>query len=61
MEEIKIGLWRGERCQDWHVEINGHRHRHVTSQNMEGLVEAAVITAENVREQAMLRSLGRPY
>jgi hypothetical protein len=60
MEEIRIRLWRDEQCQDWHVEINGHRHVHVTSQSMEDLVEAAVIRAENVIEQATLRGLGRP-
>jgi hypothetical protein len=60
MEEIRIRLWRDEQCQDWHVEINGHRHMHVTSQSMEDLVEAAVIRAENVIEQATLRGLGRP-
>jgi hypothetical protein len=60
MEEIRIRLWRDEHCQDWHIEINGLRHTHVNSQNMEDLVEAAVIRAENVIEQATLTGLGRP-
>jgi hypothetical protein len=60
MEEIRIRLWLDEQCQDWHVEINGRRHMHVTSQNMEDLVEAAVIRAENIIEQATLRGLDRP-
>lgn len=60
MEEIRIRLWRDEQGQDWHVEINGLRHMHVTSHNLEDLVEAAVITAEHVIEQSMLRGLGRP-
>jgi hypothetical protein len=60
MEEIRIRLWRDEQCQDWHVEINGLRHMHVTSQSMEDLVEAAVIAAEHVIEQATLRGLDRP-
>jgi hypothetical protein len=57
MEEIRIKLWRDQQCQDWHVEINGCRHLHVSSQSMEDLVEAAVITAENLIEQATLRGL----
>ena len=60
MEEIRIRLWRDEQCQDWHVEINGLRHMHVSSQSLEDLVEAAVITAELVIDQAMLCGLGRP-
>jgi hypothetical protein len=60
VEEIRIRLWRDEKCQAWHVEINGLRHKHVTSQNMEDLVEAAVITAEHVIERATLRGLDRP-
>ena len=60
VEETKIRFWHDEECQDWHVEINGRRHMHVTSQSMEDLVEAAVIRAENVIDQAMLRGLGRP-
>jgi hypothetical protein len=60
MEEIRIRLWLDEQCQDWHVEINGRRYTHVTSQSMEDLIEAAVITAENVIEQATLRGLDRP-
>jgi hypothetical protein len=60
MEEIRIKLWRDEQCQDWHIEINGLRYRHVTSQSMEDLVEAAVITTEQVIERATLRDLDRP-
>jgi hypothetical protein len=60
MEEIRIRLWRDEESQDWHVEINGLRHTHVSSQSLEDLVEAAVIRAEHVIEQATLRGLGRP-
>jgi hypothetical protein len=59
VEEIRIKLWRDQQCQDWHVEINGLRHMHLTSQNMEDLVEAAVITAEQTIEQATLRGLDR--
>ena len=57
MEEIRIRLWRDEKCQDWHVEINGLRHMHVSSQSLEDLIEAAVIRAEHVIEQATLRGL----
>lgn len=61
MEEIRIRLWRDEQCQDWHVEINGLRHLHVTTQGMEDLVEAAVIAAEQAIEQATSRGgLDRP-
>ncbi len=60
MEEIRIRLWLDERCEDWHVEINGLRHAHVSSHCLEDLVEAAVIRAEHVIEQAALRGLGRP-
>jgi hypothetical protein len=60
MEEIRIRLWLDERCADWHVEINGVRHAHVTSQSMEDLIEAAVIRAEHVIEQAALKGPGRP-
>ena len=44
---------------DWHVEISGHRQMHVTSQGVEDLVEAAVITAEQVIDQAF-KGLDRP-
>jgi hypothetical protein len=60
MEEIRLRLWRDEQGRNWHVEINGHRHMHVTSQSVEDLVEAAVITAEQVIEQVTLRGLDRP-
>ena len=55
MEEIRIRLWLDELVQDWHLEINGLRYTHVSSQSLEDLVEAAVIRAEHVIEQATLR------
>jgi len=60
MEEIWITLWRDEQRKDWNVEINGHVHMHLTSQSVEALVEAAVITAEQVIEEAAIRGLDRP-
>jgi hypothetical protein len=60
MEEIRIRLWLDEQRQDWHVEINGHRYTHVTSQSMEDLVEAALIRAEHAIEHATLRGQERP-
>jgi hypothetical protein len=60
MEEIWITLWRDEQGKDWNVEINGHVHMHLTSQSVEDLVEAAVINAEQVIEEAAIRGLDRP-
>lgn len=60
MEEICITLWWDKQGRDWNLEINGHVHMHLTSQSVEDLVEAAVITAEQVIEETTIRSLDRP-
>jgi hypothetical protein len=46
IREIKIRFWRNAEAQDWSVEINGLRHEHVSSDILEGLVEAALIVGE---------------
>jgi hypothetical protein len=46
MQEIGIRLWRNAGAEDWSIEINGLRHEHVCAQEMEELVEAAVVAAE---------------
>ena len=56
MVEIRIKLDRNKQAQDWHIEINGIRYVHLTTQNVEDLVEATVIMAENaVIKEATLR------
>jgi hypothetical protein len=60
VEAIWITLWWDDQGRDWNVEINGHRHLHVTSQSVEDLVEAAVITAERAIEEATIMGLDRP-
>jgi Sigma-70, region 4 len=54
--EIKIRIWRNAEAQDWSLEINGLRHEHVSSEIMEGLVEAALIVGE---EQLMEETIRR--
>jgi hypothetical protein len=46
MQELGIKLWRNDGVEDWSIEINGLRHEHVCAQEMEELVEAAMIVAE---------------
>jgi hypothetical protein len=46
MQEIGIRLWRNDGAEDWSIEINGLRHEHVCAQEMEELVEAALVVAE---------------
>lgn len=57
MTYINIRLWRNSEAQDWHVEMNGVRHMHVTTEIMEDLVEAAMIVAENSLTEAAIRPL----
>jgi len=46
MQELGIKLWRNDGVEDWSIEINGLRHEHVCAQEMEELVEAAMVVAE---------------
>ena len=46
MREINIKLWHNHGSGDWSVEIDGLRHEHVSAQEMEDLVEAAMVVAE---------------
>jgi hypothetical protein len=46
MHEIGIRLWSNDGAEDWSIEINGLRHEHVCAQEMEELVEAAMVVAE---------------
>ena len=46
MQEIKIKLWRNGGAEDWSIEINGLRHDHVSGDEIEDLIEAAVSVAE---------------
>jgi hypothetical protein len=46
MLEINIKLWRNHASADWSIEINGQLHEHVSTQEMEDLVEATMIVAE---------------
>lgn len=46
MQELGIKLWHNDGVEDWSIEINGLRHEHVCAQEMEELVEAAMVVAE---------------
>lgn len=46
MQEINVKLWRNHGSEDWSIEINGLLHEHLSAQEMEDLVEAAMIVAE---------------
>jgi hypothetical protein len=46
MQAINIRLYRHDREADWSVEIDGKLHQHVSEETVDGLVEYAVIAAE---------------
>jgi hypothetical protein len=45
--QLAISLWHNSQSLDWSIEINGHRHEHVTSDIMEALIECALIVAQS--------------
>jgi hypothetical protein len=45
--QLVISLWHNSESPDWSIEINGHRHEHVTGDIMEALVECALIVAQS--------------
>jgi hypothetical protein len=55
MQEIRLKLWLNDEA-DWSIEINGHRHEHVTSEIMEGLVEATLVSAQSVMTNTATRN-----
>lgn len=52
---IQISLWINDESLNWSLEINGHRHEHVTSDDMESLIEFAVVAAELSLTKAFAR------
>jgi hypothetical protein len=59
MHEIGIRLWSNDGAEDWSIEINGLRHEHVCAQEMEELVEAAMVVAE--KSLLLEQNSGAPY
>jgi hypothetical protein len=53
MERLKIDLWLNDDAHDWSVRIDGLCHEHVTSEDVEALVECALIVAENSLTRAV--------
>jgi hypothetical protein len=45
--QLTISLWHNSESLDWSIEINSHRHEHVTSDIVEALVECALIVAQS--------------
>ena len=45
MREINITLWHNEELHNWSININGHLHDHVSSEDLTYLVEGALIIA----------------
>lgn len=48
MLEINLKIQWNEEAENWSLEINGEHHKHIQSEVLEALVEAAVINAEKL-------------
>jgi hypothetical protein len=48
MDALNILLSRNHKEQDWSVEIDGHRHEHITTKTLDDLVECALVATEQL-------------
>ena len=57
MNEISLKLWRNHGDQNWSAEINGVRYESVSIDEIEGVIQRALVFAEMSESQLPGRNL----